>query len=391
MVLEMTFWGIRLPVLTALVVGALSVPTTTDVATAAATAAAPVPRSADPTVPMRLERSADGLSALDVRLTADRLGKPLRTSGFDLVGVTWQGTAPPVIVRTRADGRWSGWRATTVITDGPDRGTAEHGSVSGTDLLWAGGADRVVVDVQGPAPRGLKVTLMQVPTSATAGAAASRSAATGTAAKAGAGGNTFRPRYYGRKAWGADPSLRSGRPTYNRTIQQLHVHHTVNSNDYTAAEVPGLIRGMYRYHTRNLGWSDIGYNFLVDRFGRLWTGRAGGARRPVRGAHTLGFNSTSTGVAVIGNFETGKPSQKVLTALVHLAAWKLNKYDRRPRGKVKVFSHGSDRYSYGRKVRLPVLDGHRDTNQTACPGTSLYRRLPGVRRRAAERIARFRG
>ena len=148
---------------------------------------------------------------------------------------------------------------------------------------------------------------------------------------------------------------------------------------------------MYRYHTKNLGWSDIGYNFLVDRFGRLWTGRAGGARRAVRGAHTLGFNSTSTGVAVIGNFETGKPSQKVLTALVHLAAWKLDKYDRKPRGKVKVFSHGSDRYSYGRKVRLPVLDGHRDTNQTACPGTSLYRRLPGVRRRAAERIARFRG
>ena len=375
----MTFWGIRLPVLTALVAGVLSVPTTT--------AAAAGPPTPEPSVPLRLEASADGVSALDVRLTDDRLGKPLRTSGFDLVGVTWRGAAPPVRLRTRTDGRWSGWRATTVISDGPDRGTAEHGSVRGTDLLWAGGADRVVVDVQGPAPRDLSVTLMQVPTSAAAG----RTAATGTAARAGAGGNTFRPRYSGRKAWGADPSLRSGRATYNRTIQQLHVHHTVNSNDYTAAEVPGLIRGMYRYHTRNLGWSDLGYNFLVDRFGRLWTGRAGGARRPVRGAHTLGFNSTSTGVAVIGNFETGRPSQKVLTALVHLAAWKLNKYDRRPRGKVKVFSHGSDRYSYGRKVRLPVLDGHRDTNQTACPGTSLYRMLPGVRRRAAERIARFRG
>jgi uncharacterized protein with LGFP repeats len=168
------------------------------------------------------------------------------------------------------------------------------------------------------------------------------------------------------------------------------VHHTVNSNDYRAGDVPGLIRGMYRYHTVNLGWSDIGYNFLIDRFGRTWVGRAGGFKEPVRGAHTLGFNSTSTGVALIGNFDLARPSRKARTALVHLAAWKLNKYHRNPLGKAKVFSHGSDRFAFGRRVRLPVLDGHRDTNLTACPGQRLYERLPEIRRRVAERIARYR-
>ena len=92
---------------------------------------------------------------------------------------------------------------------------------------------------------------------------------------------------------------------------------------------------MYRYHTRYLGWSDIGYNFLVDRFGRIWTGRAGGSGRPVRGAHTLGFNATSAGVAVIGNFELVRPADEVLDAVAAVAAWKLHRFGRDPRGNVR--------------------------------------------------------
>jgi hypothetical protein len=162
----------------------------------------------------------------------------------------------------------------------------------------------------------------------------------------------------------------------------VHVHHTVNSNTYSRQDVPGLIRGMYRYHTHNLGWSDIGYNFLVDRFGRIWVGRAGGPRRPVRGAHTLGFNSTSCGVSVIGNFETTRPNDRVLDSVAALAAWKLDRYGRNPRGHIRVTSEGSDNYPAGHRVRLPVIDGHRDTNDTACPGRYLYDALPRIRRRA---------
>ena len=79
------------------------------------------------------------------------------------------------------------------------------------------------------------------------------------------------------------------------------------------------------------------------------------------------------------------------TAIVQLAAWKLDKYDRDPGGKARVYSHGSDRYPAGRTVRLPVIDGHRDTNLTACPGAHLYEKLPNIRRRAADRVARFAG
>jgi hypothetical protein len=196
-----------------------------------------------------------------------------------------------------------------------------------------------------------------------------------------------RPDLHGRRQWGARESWRDGRPHINYTIKQVHIHHTVNSNRYRRGDVPALIRGMYRYHTRYLGWSDIGYNFLVDRFGRIWTGRAGGARRAVRGAHTLGFNSTSAGVAVIGNFELTRPSDRVLDAVAAVAAWKLQRFDRDPLGNVRVWSRGSDRFRSGRRVRLPTIDGHRDTNRTACPGRHLYHQLDEIRHRTAALIA----
>jgi uncharacterized protein with LGFP repeats len=86
--------------------------------------------------------------------------------------------------------------------------------------------------------------------------------------------------------------LRTSAPRYSSTIYAGWVHHTVNANDYSSAEVPGIIRSIYAYHMQGRGWSDIGYNFLVDRFGRLWEGRSGGIDRPVIGAHTWGTTPT---------------------------------------------------------------------------------------------------
>ncbi len=328
-----------------------------------------------------------GLASLDIpldrRLTAagkDRWQtEQLPTTTHSMVGVTWtRGPREPhVRIRSRKGGTWQPWRTLPVLHDLPDLDAEERGSVTGTDLVWIGAADGVQVDVGGTRPRDLTLALIHPSPLAGETSFAQRSGAEKRTRQ-----RAPRPDLRHRKDWGADRKWRSSDPRYNDTIRQVHVHHTVNSNDYSKADVPGLIRGMYRYHTHNLGWSDIGYNFLVDRFGRTWVGRAGGARRPVRGAHTLGFNSTSCGVSVIGNFEEVKPNKRVLHAVAALAAWKLDKYGRNPRGRTRVTSEGSDKYAAGRRVRLRVIDGHRDTNDTACPGSHLYDALPKIRRRA---------
>ncbi|WP_246142814.1 N-acetylmuramoyl-L-alanine amidase [Nocardioides rubriscoriae] len=328
----------------------------------------------------RLDDAGPGLRAAEVRLAATE--QTVEAEPFAMVGLTWRGAPRVVRVSTRSDGRWSAWQRLDVLRDGSQE-SPDQSPVTGTDLAWVGEADAVRVDLSGARPDDLTLVLLD-PTGTPSDQAAARLPDPATArARAG----RLKPRLGSRASWGADPSWRDGRPSYNRTIQQVHVHHTVNSNDYAPGDVPGLLRGIYRYHTANLGWSDIGYNFLVDRFGRTWVGRAGGAKKAVQGAHTLGFNSTSTGVAVIGSFETTRPGRKVIGALARLAAWKLHRYGRDPAGRVRVWSHGSDRFALGRKVTLPAIDGHRDTNETACPGELLYDRLPAVRRRAAALVA----
>ena len=143
---------------------------------------------------------------------------------------------------------------------------------------------------------------------------------------------------------------------HRQPLKQIHVHHTATGNDYARADVPGILRGMYRYHTQTLGWFDIGYNFLVDRFGRAWVGRSGGANRLVRGAHTLGFNERSVGIAVIGNLEERRPSAKALRTVIRLAAWKLDRYGREATGRVSRPVHGQRQVRRGRARAAP---GHR--------------------------------
>jgi hypothetical protein len=378
----------RLPLLLAAVLGGtlLTAPGVVG-PTAAAGDHRPSPR------PIELQRAAGSpLGSVELpvgpgltRLAGDR---------FSMAALTWRGTwsgeAPSVSVRLRSAGRWGGWQELEPLEDGPDaRRTAD--TVWGTELVWARHADAIRTRVTG---RARDLTLVLIDPGRTP-AATPTDTSTGTSSgsdeplvstRQARSDSVPPPRLRSRARWGADESWRSSDPRYLRTIKQVHVHHTVNSNGYRRTEVPGLIRGMYRYHTQSLGWSDIGYNFLVDRFGRAWVGRAGGAGRRVRGAHTLGFNHTSTGVAVIGNFESQRPPRGVVRTIARLAAWKLHRDDRDPRGRIRVTSQGSDKYPEGQRVRLPVIDGHRDTNDTACPGQRLYDRLPAIRRQAENRI-----
>ena len=338
---------------------------------------------------LRLQPAGGGVSELTVPLRG-RIGKPLRTNGFSMVGVTWTGAATPATVRVRwrAGTGWSRWRSLPLQTDLPNGGEAAGaGARRGTQPVWTGAARTLELDVRGPRPRSLRLTLLDtrsVPAAAGRDLSPQPPVARGTRPT-----RAPRPPLLNRAAWGADPSWRNGRPSYNRKVRQVHLHHTATANAYAPGDVPGILQGMYRYHTRTLGWFDLGYNFVVDSFGRAWVGRSGGFWRPVRGAHTLGFNHNSVGIAVLGRFGKRPPTPQAVTTVVRLAAWKLDRYDGRPRGWVRAKSRGSDHYPAGTWVRLPVIDGHRDTSQTACPGAQLYAQLPAIRERAGRRVHRY--
>ncbi len=333
-----------------------------------------------------LERS---LRDLGLESTGPRqwLTPVLDTSLVSMVGFTWRDGVrrpPRILVRFRTAGRWSLWLPAPLLHDLPDPSSGEGIGKAGTSPVFCPvltrPADGLQVQVNGSAPPELAMTLIhanRLAGDARLTAEVSRSALRTTA----------QPTIYSRAQWGANEAWRDGPPRYNSTILQAHIHHSASGNGYSQADVPALIRSFYRYHTKSLGWSDIAYNFLVDSFGTVWEGRYGGVDKPVRGAHTLGFNNNSTGFCVIGNLESVQPTQATLDSLSRLAAWKLSMYGRDPQGWTEVKSEGSDKFSNGKVVRLPVIDGHRDTNDTACPGRNLYARLQDVRAATAGVIA----
>ncbi|MFE3035848.1 peptidoglycan recognition protein [Streptomyces canus] len=192
-----------------------------------------------------------------------------------------------------------------------------------------------------------------------------------------------RPRIVTRHGWGADEGLRVGKFVYTKKVKAAFVHHTASGNGYSCTQAASLIRGIYRYHVKSMGWRDIGYNFLVDKCGNIYEGRAGGVAKPVLGAHTLGFNSNSMGIAVLGSYGSKKPPAAVTKALARLAAWKLGLHGANPKGKTYLKSGGGNLYPKGKKVRLNVISGHRDGFATECPGRQLYRKLGSTRTTAA--------
>jgi hypothetical protein len=305
------------------------------------------------------------------------------TRSFELVGVTWRagtGGRLGVLLRTHGAHGWTGWSALDPSAPAPDSDGPT--TRAGTEPSWTGPSDayQLRVDVRsGRLPQDVRVELVDPGTSpadAAVGQAAPASSAQAAAAQ---------PTIYTRRQWGADEALRSGSPSYSPTIRTGFVHHTVNANDYTKAEVPAIIRGIYAYHTLSNGWSDIGYNFLVDKFGRLWEGRYGGMARPVIGAHTGGFNYDTFAVSAIGNFETASAPAAMTDAIAHLMAWKLSLSYRNPLGYATLTSvgGGTSKYSYGTNVKVHVISGHRDVGLTACPGINLYNKVPAIRTEVA--------
>jgi uncharacterized protein with LGFP repeats len=193
------------------------------------------------------------------------------------------------------------------------------------------------------------------------------------------------PNIIGRAQWGADESMKCGNTVYDNGVRAGVVHHTAGSNDYAPEDSAGIVRSIYEYHTRTLGWCDIAYNALVDKYGQVFEGRAGGMTRPVEGAATGGFNQNTWGVAMIGDFETVPPTPIQLRTTGRLLGWRLGLDHVDPLGTVALASAGGE-FTFvnkGAMVTLPTIFTHRDVGNTECPGNAAYAAMPLLRETAA--------
>jgi hypothetical protein len=313
-----------------------------------------------------------------VRGTSGVLAAPRR---FALAGVQWDGPAHPRIeLRTRAPGgRWSRWALASVLGHGPDRPSRTGGRYG--EPIWSGPADAVQLRSDVPV-NGVRLHFVSEPSPGAATVAAALPlVATGLDAGPG------QPPIIARAAWahtGAPPRFP---PAYG-SVKLAFVHHSEGPNGYRSSEVPAILKSIYQFHRFVRGWNDIGYNFAIDAFGRIWEARAGGVDEPVIGAHAGGYNLASTGVVILGTFMSVVPSSAALSALERLLAWKLSLHGAPALGHVGVrvdpAGAGFTRYAPGTLVSLPRVAGHRDGDQTVCPGNALYARLPSIRPRVAQ-------
>lgn len=189
------------------------------------------------------------------------------------------------------------------------------------------------------------------------------------------------PSIISRQEWGADESLRCGSPQYDNGIRAAVIHHTAGSNDYSPLESAGIVKAIYTYHSKTLGWCDIAYNALVDKYGQVFEGSAGGLTKAVEGFHTGGFNRNTWGVAMIGNFDDVPPTPLQLRAVGRLLGWRLGLDGVDPKGAVTLESAGSHYTTFpaGAVATLPTIFTHRDVGNTDCPGNAAYALMDEIR------------
>ena len=287
---------------------------------------------------------------------------------FEMVGLHWRGSGDVWFRTARERGAWSAWRhARPESEDQPDRASPEADREAGWKLgnpYWTGPSRFVQYRLAGRVAR-LRAFFLQIEAAEPPRVLAAR-----------AGG----PSIVRRSEWGANESIVRGTPVYADRVRLSVVHHTAGTNRYSRAEAAGIVRGIQRYHVQGNGWNDIGYNFLVDKYGRIYEGRAGGITRNVIGAHAQGFNTGSVGVAVLGTYGSTRISSAARSAVQRLLAWRLDVAHVDPVSRLTFASYGNPRFDAGTKVRLRAVSGHRDSGYTSCPGSNLYGDLDAIAR-----------
>jgi hypothetical protein len=301
-----------------------------------------------------------------------RIGPVAIPGGLELAGLRWPGQAHlhGELRARRRGGRWTPWLP---LHSGGDHAPDDAPAAHGTDPVWTGRADEVELRLSRPlhglALHGVRTfgSRRVVPHARAAQVADQPPVPIIT-----------------RSQWGGDSVKPRAAPELGE-VRMAFVHHTVNSNDYAPEDSAGIVLAICRYHRDHNRWNDIGYNFVVDKYGQVFEGRAGGIDQPIIGAHAQGYNSVSTGVANIGTFDVAGQTEAALDAMAGLIAWKLGIHGAPIEGEVTVTSNGGDvnRYPARREVTFHRIAGHRDGDQTDCPGTALYGQLPGLRDGAA--------
>ncbi|MDN5724563.1 MAG: N-acetylmuramoyl-L-alanine amidase [Propionibacteriales bacterium] len=302
------------------------------------------------------------------------------TDNFSTIGITWAaestGATPDFEIRLKRQQGWSGWESLETGTG--DTETASDGRKS-TDPIYVGDSDGVELRTLGDQTTkvsDVKLTMIDSPPVA-ADANPAMMAPDATTA----GDQAPRPNIVSRKGWGADESVRCGdaemRDKIDNTVKGIVVHHTAGANSYSANQSASIIRGIYSYHVKTLGWCDIGYNFLVDKYGKIFEGRWGGVTLPVRGSHATSWNTNTMGVSFMGNYSTASAPAAMLDAGAKLMAWKFDGYYRNPKGKVTLA---------GKTVN--TIFRHGDVMQTDCPGRDIDRQMGALRDNVARKMGK---
>jgi len=299
----------------------------------------------------------------DVPLGARSLASAATPMHFNLLAVHWTGSGTVSYRTHRLHGGWTGWVAADADA-APDGGT---GAWHDGNLEWTGASDAFQFRRSGDVRRLRAYEIWSRVTTPTVRSLSE------------AGSPTIVP----RSGWGADERIVRAKPLIAPAIRLAIVHHTAGSNSYTPAQAAAIVRGIEVYHVEGNGWNDIGYNFLVDRFGTVYEGRGGGIDRNVVGAHSEGFNTGTVGIALIGNFGTATPPKAMQDALVKLLAWRLDIAHIDPLSTVVYTSGGNAKFKAGKLVTLRAISGHRDTGPSECPGNDAYVLLPAIARRVA--------
>ncbi|RFS87540.1 N-acetylmuramoyl-L-alanine amidase [Actinomadura spongiicola] len=179
------------------------------------------------------------------------------------------------------------------------------------------------------------------------------------------------PRVYTRAQWQARPPRRPAR-VINRRPDRIIVHHTAtpNAKDRSLTHAFALSRYIQDFHMNKNGWDDTGQQLTISRGGIVMEGRnkslqAVEAGDLAVGAQVLHHNEHTIGIENEGTYMKNGVPRGLWTSLVEVCVWLCQAYSLEPAG---------------------AIVGHRDYNNTSCPGDVLYARLPELRRTVAERL-----